>query len=379
MRVIVNGIPLLSPRSGVGEYIYQTFSSMQALPGEWKTTFYYGFEWSPLLKDQPTAPYVQARRFVQLLKRAYPLSRAVTDLLFGLGQWKRKFNLYHETNFIPMRFNGPTVATVFDLSFQLFPETHPKQRIEYMKRYFYPRLERVTHFVTISEAVKGEMIRYLNLPEDSITVTPLGVNKKFKPIFSDQLHPIINKYGLKADRYVLYVGTLEPRKNILNIVRAYARLPLALREVYPLVLAGGAGWLMEELSREIGQLGVGANVIKTGYIPEGDLPALYSGATLFIYPSIYEGFGLPPLEAMACGTAVITSNVSSLPEVVGDAGVLVHPQDVEKLADEMEDLLTNPSRREILCKRGLERSKQFTWEKCAAQTLKVYNQVVQSY
>jgi glycosyltransferase involved in cell wall biosynthesis len=307
----------------------------------------------------------------------YPAYRSTLALLFAIGQWKRNFDLYHETNYIPMPFKGPVVSTVFDLSFNLFPETHPGERIRYMERHFYSRLDRVSHFITISEAVKREMIQHLGLSSDKITVTPLGVDAAFKPFLPNEIHPIIKKYQLRPDSYILYVGTLEPRKNILNLLRAYAKLPISLREAYPLVLAGGTGWLMEKLHKEIQRLNIKNTVIKTGYVPKADLPALYSGATVFVYPSIYEGFGLPPLESMACGTPVITSNVSSLPEVVGEAGVLIHPEDFEALAEEMLDLVTNLPRRKTLSAIGLERSKKFTWEKCATKTLEVYNKVVQ--
>jgi len=377
MRVIINGIPLLTPRSGVGNYVYQNMKALLAMQNEWDFHFYYGIQCSSRLKERPVQPYARAREFIRHNRNAYPAYRWTVDLLFRFVQSWRKFDLYHETNFIPMKFNGSTVLTIFDLSFYLFPETHTPERIRYMERYFYSRLTWVSHFITISDAIKQEMIKYLSLPEDKITVTPLGVDEHFKPFLPDQIYPIVKKYGLRPDSYILYVGTLEPRKNILNLLKAYSRLPLSLREAYPLVLAGGTGWLMEKLDQEIHQLNIRRTVIKTGYVPKEDLPYLYSGATVFVYPSLYEGFGLPPLEAMACGTPVITSSVSSLPEVVGNAGVLVHPEDFEKLAEEMEDLVTNPARRQLLSAMGLERSKHFTWEKCAAKTLEVYDRVVQ--
>jgi alpha-1,3-rhamnosyl/mannosyltransferase len=277
-----------------------------------------------------------------------------------------------------MYFNGPAVLTIFDLSFHYFPETHPVERIRYINRHFYPKLDRISHFITLSETVKREMMEQLSLSEDKITVTPLGVERYFSPVPVDQLHPVTNKYGLKPSSYILYVGTLEPRKNIGNLLKAYALLSPSLREAFPLVLAGEVGWLMEKLNLEIERLNLQKTVIKTGYLPKEDLPALYSGATVFVYPSLYEGFGLPPLEAMACGAPVITSSVSSLPEVVGEAGVQVHPEETEKMAKEMQDLLTNSRRREVLSAMGLARSKHFTWEKCAAKTLEVYDRVVQT-
>lgn len=376
MKVIVNGIPLLSPRSGVGNYVYQNFRALLSLTHQWDLSYYYGLRWSSHLKDRPEEPYVIARQFVHQLGMVYPAYRTALDFLFNIGQWKRKFDLYHETNYIPMKFNGPIVSTVFDLSFYHFPETHPAERIRYMDRYFYSRLNRASHYITISDTVKQEMVKYLSLSPENITVTPLGVDDTFRPIPPPLLKGALSKYALKSGSYILYIGTLEPRKNITNLLRAYALLSRWSREQYPLVLAGGMGWLMEGLDTEIAKLGIQSTTIKTGYVPREDLPSLYSGATVFVYPSLYEGFGLPPLEAMACGTPVITSNVSSLPEVVGEAGIQVPPEDVERLSEEIESLLGDDQRRTFLIQKGLERAKQFTWEKCAGMTLEVYDRVM---
>jgi alpha-1,3-rhamnosyl/mannosyltransferase len=378
MRAIINGIPLLSPRSGVGNYIYQNFKTLLSLTHQWDFFFHYGIQCNPHLRDRPIESYASAKSLIRRLGRAYPAYRTSLDLLFAFGQWRRKFDLYHETNYIPMRFNGPTVLTVFDLSFYLFPETHPSERIRYMDRYFYSRLHRASHYITISEAIKQEMVKYLSLSPEKITVTPLGVDNHFKPIVSHLLNETLSRYGLKPGSYVLYLGTLEPRKNITTLLRAYAALSSRLRERYPLVLAGGVGWLMEGLDVEIEKLGIRSTTIKIGYVPREDLPSLYSGAVVFVYPSLYEGFGLPPLEAMASGTPVITSNVSSLPEVVGDAGVQLHPGDVNRLSEEIESFLDDDQRRSFFRQKGLERAKQFTWEKCAAMTLDVYDRIIRS-
>ncbi|NKB77835.1 MAG: glycosyltransferase [Gammaproteobacteria bacterium] len=378
MRVIVNGIPLLDLRSGVGNYVYHTFKVMLSIHKEWDIDFYYGLQWSKKLKDRPVASFVRARRFTEHLRKIYPLYRNTLALLFAVGQGWKKFDLYHETNYVPMQFAGPTVLTIFDLSFHYFPETHPIERIRYLDRHFYSRLNRVSHFITISDSVKQEMIDCLSLPQDKITVIPLGVEDCFTPISIDQLSPITEGYGLKPRAYILYVGTIEPRKNVFNLLKAYSLLPLSLRVTYPLVLVGEKSWLMEKLDKEIERLNIQRTIIKTGYVSREDLPALYSGATIFVYPSRYEGFGLPPLEAMACGVPVVTSSVSSLPEVVGDAGVLVHPEDIERMAKEIQDLLNNSRRRQMLSARGLERSKCFTWRKCAVETLQVYDRMVQN-
>lgn len=346
------------------------------LAGQWQFHFFYGLVWTPYLKDQIVEPYVSARRIVKRLGNAYPAYRWSIDRLFRIGQKFRKYDLYHETNYIPMPFDGPTVVTVFDLSFHLHRETHPTDRVRHMEKYFYPRLKLADHFITISEASRQEMVKHLGLPINKISVTYLGLDEYFKPIMGDELKLGLSLYGLKAGSYILYVGTLEPRKNITAVLQAYALLPKRIQSGYPLVLAGGKGWLMEKLEGEIKSLNIASTTILTGYVPVEHLPALYSGATVFVYPSLYEGFGLPPLEAMACGTPVITSNVSSLPEVVGDAGIMVDPSDVKRLRDEIERVLDDSSLRASLGDRGMARAKQFTWEKCARQTLDVYKRVM---
>jgi alpha-1,3-rhamnosyl/mannosyltransferase len=186
----------------------------------------------------------------------------------------------------------------------------------------------------------------------------------------------LSSYGLTYGSYILYLGTLEPRKNISALLEAYSFLPKKTQASFPLILAGGKGWLMDNLEDEIRRLDIASRTVLTGYVPRKDLPALYSGAAVFVYPSLYEGFGLPPLEAMACGTPVITSNVSSFPEVVGDAGIMVDPYDVKRLRDEIERVLEDSSLRASLGSRGLARAKQFTWENCARQTLDVYKRVL---
>jgi len=376
MRLIINGIPLLSPRSGVGNYVYQNFKAMLRMPSQWQLNFYYGLIWTSHLKDQIVEPYVSARRIVKRLGNAYPAYRWSLDRLFKLGQRFRKYDLYHETNYIPMPFDGPTLVTVFDLSFHLYRETHPLDRIHHLEKYFYPRLSLANHFITISESSRQEMVKHLGLPLDKITVTHLGLDDYFKPVTGDLLKSGLSQYGLQAGLYILCVGTLEPRKNITAVLQAYALLPKRVQSIYPLVLAGGKGWLMDNLEDEIRQLDIASTTILTGYVPTQHLPALYSGGAVFVYPSLYEGFGLPPLEAMACGTPVITSNVSSLPEVVGDSGIMVDPFDVKRLRDEIERVLEDHSLRASLVNLGIARAKRFTWENCARQTMDVYNRVM---
>lgn len=375
MHLTMNGIPLLTPRSGVGNYIYQLSRSLVHVSTELEIMYFYGLYFSNELKPKPDEPYITLWRMAKKFINSHQAFQIVKDTTFKLGL-PSKVDLYHETNYIPVPFQGPTVITVFDLSLHLCPETHPRSRRQHFKQYFYSRLHRATHFITISETIKNEMVEHLNIKSDKISVTYLGVDSHFKKMPTEGTNLVLSQYGLSYGSYILYVGTMEPRKNISTLLKAYAFLPKRTRVGFPLVLAGGKGWLMDKLEEEIKSLDIASTTIKTGYVPREHLPALYSGAAVFVYPSLYEGFGLPPLEAMACGTPVITSDISALQEVVGDAGILIDPHDVKRLKDEIEHVIDDPSHRTLLSNLGLERARQFTWEVTARQTMEVYSRVL---
>ncbi len=376
MRLLMNGIPLLSPHGGVGTYIYQLSKSLTQVSSELETLYFYGTSYEhEMIISRATSinKLTRASNKFRLINRALHLAK---ELSFKWKLPSSQIDVYHETNYVPMPFHGPTVVSVYDLSLHLWPQTHPKTRRDYFERNFYRRLPWATHFITISHAIKAQMIEHLGIDPKKITVTHLGVNPTIRAQPKEIAKKVMTYYGLTYGSYILYVGTLEPRKNITTLLKAYAQLPKQTQNRFPLVLAGGKGWLIEQLEKKITNLGIATTTILTGYVPSQNLPALYSGASSFVFPSLYEGFGLPPLEAMACGTPVITSNVSSLPEVVGDAGVMIDPYDVNRLKSEIERLIEDTAHRNTLSKLGLERSKQFTWEACARETLNVYSHVL---
>jgi glycosyltransferase involved in cell wall biosynthesis len=224
--------------------------------------------------------------------------------------------------------------------------------------------------ISISHHTKYDMLKHFKIPEDKIKVIHLAANECYKPLKEDEIYKINEKYSLNHP-YILYVGGLEPKKNIPTLLKAFYKLKK--HDVnHKLVITGEKRWNYKSIFETIDKLNLQKEVIFTGYIPDEDLPALYNAADLFVYPSLYEGFGLPPLEAMACGTPVITSNTSSLPEVVGDAGIMVNPYDIDELTNKMYKVLTNEGLTEELSKKGLERAKLFSWKKCAEETLNTY-------
>lgn len=295
-------------------------------------------------------------------------------LFFG-----RNSDLTHFFNFhVPPGVYGKKVSTVHDLAFKVFPETVRLKTKIMLNLTLKKSCRRADKITTVSQFTKEELMKFLDVPESKIVVVPNGVdlNRFFPQIDGLIIDGIKSKYGIDG-QYLLYLGTLEPRKNIERLIKAYALLKSILPDAPKLVLAGRKGWMYESIFKTVSELKLENSVIFTGYIEDSEAPALLGGATAFLFPSLYEGFGMPPLEAMACGTPVLTSNCSSLPEVVGDAAVLVDPYSVEEIAEGMERLVTDAGLRKELSEKGLERAKDFTWERSAKILMDVYKSLVE--
>jgi len=244
-----------------------------------------------------------------------------------------------------------------------------------MEKFVPLSIKKASNIVTISEFSKSEICGYYGVPAERISVVNPAIDHNiFFPRDKTNSEKVKNKYGIKTN-YILSVCTIEPRKNLTGTLDAYKKLPDEIKNKYSLVLVGGKGWLDEELNEKIEALSSKYSVIKTGYVPDEELPSLYSGASVFVFPSFYEGFGMPPLEAMACGVPVITSNNSSLPEVVGDAGIMIEAKDTVKLAKQIEKVLTDNKFAEGLRVKGLLRAKKFSWHKSARNLLEVMKEV----
>ena len=270
---------------------------------------------------------------------------------------------------LPFRFAKRQLVFIHDVIPLLFPECYYKHTL------YYYRLSRAIHLncydeiLVNSETTKKDLIMHLGVPEELITVTLLGIDDRFVPLNDQSRNQRVKEKFNLPESYLLFAGTLEPRKNIPRLLEAYSRGRAG--EVFKLVITGKKGWLYREVFETIRRLDLQEKVVFTGFVDDEDLPSLYSMAKVFIYPSLYEGFGLPVLEAMACGVPVITSNVSSLVEVVGEAAVLVNPLDVEALAQSIDEVVFNHVTHDRLCQASLVRAQNFTWEKTAQETLKV--------
>jgi alpha-1,3-rhamnosyl/mannosyltransferase len=285
-----------------------------------------------------------------------------------------RFDVYHEPNFIPVPCGVPTIASVHDLSVLLHPQWHPADRVRWFERHFAWMTRSCVHYFAISESGRQEIIQTLGITPERVTCAYMGIRPSFRPMTSSEVAPVLTELGL-PERYLLCVGTIEPRKNILSLLRAWCDLPVALRESYPLVLAGGWGWKAEEVGGFFQDTARHKGALHLGYVPEEAMPALYNGARALVFPSFYEGFGLPPLEMLACGGAVLASTASALAEVVGGQAHLVDPHDLAGWTQAMQRVLSDDDWWQHLRKGGIEHSRPFTWHRCAADTLRVYRSV----
>lgn len=380
MKILVNGTPLLAPLTGIGQYIRHLFTAMAQIP-QADIYMYYGLqcERGMRLPSAGTAHAVQ--RSYGLLRRLLPrprtLRRLAEQAMFryhSRSSWGG--TLYHEPNYVPLPHDGPLVLTVCDLSCFDHPETHPLERVRLMQRDMPAAIERADHIIVISEATGAALQRWFNVDPARISNTYLAADPRFQPLAQAATMPMLNGLDLSPGAYVLCVGTLEPRKNLATLFAAYAGLPAALRQRFPLVVAGMSGWNTEGLMKSAAELLRRNELRLLGYVSDEALPALYAGAAAFCYPSRYEGFGLPALEAMASGVPVITSNQTSLPEVVGDAGLLLDPDDVDGMRESLRRLLEDRVFAKELGLRGLDRSRMFSWDRCARETFAVYERVM---
>lgn len=317
---------------------------------------------------------------VEAVPSRLPTSRPPVRILWEqtllpLELARRGIDLLHAMAFVtPVLSPVPSVVTVYDVSFALFPESFRPFNRWYLTTMTRRSVRKARAVIAISQNTANDLMRLWGVPRAKIHLAYCGVDGIFRPVPADEVQAFRQTKGLPA-QYILFVGTLEPRKNVVRLVEAFALLK---RQGLPhkLVLAGGKGWMYEPIFQAVERLGLESEVIFPGFVPRSELPLWYNGAEVFVYPSLYEGFGLGPLEAMACGTPVVVSDRASLPEVVGDAGLTVAPDDVPALVEAMAAILREPSLAARLRERGLRRAGEFTWERTAQATVRAYESVM---
>lgn len=280
---------------------------------------------------------------------------------------------------LPTAKNCLNISTIHDLIPYIMPETVGRG---YLKKFIsqMPQIIQSSDLlITVSEFSKRDIMRIFDVDEERIKVTPLAADSNFKPIDRDEALKFLGEnYGI-ADDFILYLGGFSPRKNVKSILVAFSRLPSHIIKKYKVLILGPSKDEHSYLMKLAESLGIGDKVIFTGYVPNEHLPMFYNASSLFVYPSLYEGFGLPPLEAMSCRIPVITSNISSIPEVVGDAALLINPFDTEELKDGIEKILEDEKLSSEFSEKGYTRSKEFTWDKTAAKTLNIYEEAYTKY
>jgi alpha-1,3-rhamnosyl/mannosyltransferase len=281
-------------------------------------------------------------------------------------------HVFHSPNFVLMPFAGRSVATFHDLSFVHYRQTQPNYRLQFLDREIPITLEQADALITPTEFIKQQVIDHYGYPAEHIHVTPLGVGSGFRTYTAVETNETLKTHGLKHKQFILSVATTEPRKNLGRLLAAYALLPESLRSTYPLVLVGSKGWLNQDLNQQIKTLVNQGQIISLGYVTEQQLQHLYAGAKLTAFPSLYEGFGLPIIESMASGTAVLTSHNSAMQEVAGGHAMLCDPLDVESIEVGLRGALENDQWLIEAQRDGLVHSQKFSWQRCAELTVKAY-------
>jgi len=375
-RVILNDRPLRRPWTGVGHYIAQLIAALREHDPELDLLPFYqtyvarGPDAGP--RRPPVAPGTRYQprwppRLRHVVQDAYNAALGTIGRVGG-------YQVYHEPNHIPGHWPGAIVTTIHDLSALRCPAWHPPDRVRWYERDFFAALPRSRHFITVSQFSKREMVDLLGIEPDRITVIGLGPRAIFHPRPAQAVAAWLTPHGLPRD-YLLYVGTIEPRKNIDGLLAAYAGLPPATRQRVPLLMAGMGGWGRRSAETLVRHHGLDGQVHLLGYVEDEELAYLYAGARALVWPTFYEGFGLPPLECMASGTPVISSNTSSIPEVVGDAGILVDPNDAPQIGRAIARVLDDRQFARSLAARGLERSRTFSWPRAAAGHAAIYRRL----
>jgi alpha-1,3-rhamnosyl/mannosyltransferase len=399
MKVLYNAIQLIPPLTGIGVYSKHIAEQVALLDGVEEVQFFLGGKCGQLeeLFESAPAPHLASGRKLPLHKKIQhalllryslrealngiyhyipvlngPVTRALEQLESRQRIESTKEHLYHETNFVLKPHKGPKVVTVHDLSIHRYPEYHPKDRVAFMTKGMKRTMEKADQIITVSEFVKNEVIEHYSLDSDIVTAVPNAVDDAYRPRTEQQCGEYLRKYHLEYQRYLLIVGSVEPRKNLSLLLDSYRDLPDDTKATYPLIHIGPSGWKNTEIQSKANDLAASGCFRSLGYVEQSDLPYLLSGAAGLAFPSVYEGFGLPALEAIASGVPLLSSCTSALPEVIGEAGILIDPYSRTEITSGLSRLLDRGKPVEKMIEVGLARAKHFSWARTAKETYDVY-------
>ncbi len=376
--IAIDYTPAYEQGAGIGRYVRELVSALAQ--HDHQTEYRLFVSGTPSNNDLPNFPTNYQWKTTRLSPKWLARLWHRLHLPLHIERFVGDIDLYHATDFVlpPTHKSTKTILTVHDLSFIRVAETASPSLRQYLNRVVPISVQRATHILADSQATKDDLIELYSTPKAKITVLLSGIQEHYKPIVDDQkLADIQAKYNIPNRPYLFSVGTVQPRKNYGRIIQALAQLRQQDNDL-SFVIAGGKGWLEDEMYETIEQTQMSEYVHLIGFVDDADLPALYTSAEITVFSSLYEGFGFPVLESMACGTPVITSNVSSLPEVGGDVALFVNPTSVDEIRDAIQQLIDDNDLRQNLRQRGLEHIKKFSWPNSAKKLKQIYDSVLQS-
>ncbi|MGC3962315.1 MAG: glycosyltransferase family 1 protein [Rhodocyclaceae bacterium] len=382
MKVIFGADAIRPPFTGVGRYAWELATRLPAVSGVDEIRYLQDYRVGSVVPELPGGNGMEPMR---RMRRALLRSEVVVETYrivsaFRQSRALKSFDgyVYHGPNFYLPRCHLPCISTFHDLSIYKWSACHPTERVRYMQKELPLVLKRASQLIAVSEFTRREVIEFFGWPSDRIRTVPLAASSEFRPRTSVETQSVLGQYALAHGAYAFYAGSIEPRKNVNVLLSAYEKLPEAIRCRWPLVLAGYAGWGSETTHARL-EAGARAGWVKyLGFVPDGHLPTLFSGSRLFCFPSLYEGFGLPILEAMASGVPVVCSNAASLPEVAGQACGQVEPDDVDGLSALMRQGLEDDAWRAQAIERGLDRASAFSWDRTVAMTVDAYRATLEA-
>ena len=381
MKVILSIEPVRFPLTGIGRYTYELAKHLKEIAEVEELKFLTGYRFTDLPEPKQAegtnkGSSTKLRQAVLKNSLTRELYSLVSPLLKQHALRGYADHVYHGPNFYLPPFAGPSVCTFHDLSIFAWAHCHPPERVKYMRKEIAATLKRANMLITDTETTRQEVAAYFSWPLDKIRAVPLACSDDFRPRSLEEIKPALTKHGISYQGYSLYVGTIEPRKNLDVLLDAYALLPHGIRQQWPLILIGYYGWRNEQLHARIETAMAEGWARYLGFVAADDLPLIYAGARVFVFPSLYEGFGLPILEAMASGIPLVCSNASTLPEVAGEAAAMCDPTDVDGLSELINRALQDESWRELAVKKGLQQAVKFSWQRCAKDTAAVYKEIL---